>query len=193
MNKQDIIATVDFIPDKLECRHTTSKQFKIDLIEYFHESAQQLTLLEVGSALGHSTFILSQLFKKVIAVDNVKFNHDQSKALNADRDNIEYILMNVYGGKWNFENVDVCFIDCDHSYNGVKADIENAINIGAKTLIFDDYGLCPQVKQALDEYIDDGTLKIEKRIGLSEGAQFPNTHHKTLKDSEGLICIVKGK
>ena len=54
--------------------------------------------------------------------------------------------------------------------------------------MFDDYGLFPDLKQAIDEFINIGKLKILKRIGNYPGTIYPKTKNKILKDREGLIC-----
>ena len=82
-----------------------------------------MKILEVGSSLGHSTRILSFLFKRVIAIDTLSERHTKSSKLNYDRNNIDFIVMDVYNQQWNFEHVDVVFIDCVHDYKHVKKDV----------------------------------------------------------------------
>ena len=97
--------------------------------------------------------------------------------------------MDVYREPWNFEQMDVVFIDCVHDYQHIKSDIDNTLNSFNKPiLVFDDYGLFPDLKQAIDEYINSGKLKILKRIGNYPGTIYPKTKNKILKDREGLIC-----
>ena len=99
--------------------------------------------------------------------------------------------MDVYTQKWNFKDVDAVFIDCVHDYNHVKSDIENSLKFGKGTIIaFDDYGLFPELKKAIDEYIEDGILKLETYLGMPVGTDFPKTLNKKLKDWEGLVCQV---
>lgn len=182
------------IPDKYESKTTTSLKWKADLIDYFTDGYYKtMSCLEVGSSLGASTHTLSHLFGKVTALDNLAIRHEKSKELNKDRDNIEYHVMDVYNQKWDFlGNQDIVFIDCVHDYKHVKSDIDNAIKTFNKPiLVFDDYGLFPEIKKAVDEYIKEGTLKLIRKIGHYPGTIFPKTQHKVLKDREGLICEVK--
>jgi predicted O-methyltransferase YrrM len=179
------------LPDKTESKTTTSLKFKADFIDFFDkEEYKDMKVLEVGSSLGHSTGMLSYLFKKVIALDNLYERHEQSKKLNSNCDNVAHIVMDVYTQTWNFEPVDVVFIDCVHDYTHVKSDIDNSLNsFGKGTIIaFDDYGLFPELKRAIDEYIDRGQLKVLKKIGQLKGTYFPTTQFKVLKDYEGIIC-----
>ena len=180
------------LPDKFTSKTTTSLKWKSDFIDYFRdEKFKKMKILEVGSSLGHSTRILSFLFNKVIAVDTLPERHITSSKLNYDRDNIEYVIMDVYNQPWNFEHMDIVFIDCVHDYAHVKSDIENSLKYGKGTIIaFDDYGLFPELKKAIDEYIEAGVLKLETYLGMPAETNFPKTLNKKLKDWEGLVCQV---
>lgn len=179
------------LPDKTESKTTTSLKFKADFINFFDkEEYKDMKVLEVGSSLGHSTGMLSYLFKKVTALDNLYERHEQSKKLNSGSDNIEYVVMDVYNQPWNFEHMDIVFIDCVHDYPHIRSDVDNTIKtFGKGTIIaFDDYGLFPELKHAIDEYIDNNQLKVLKKIGQLKGTYFPTTQFKVLKDYEGIIC-----
>jgi SAM-dependent methyltransferase len=147
-------------------------------------------LVEIGSSLGHGTKVLSKLFKKVIAVDVSPEKHDYAREYLGEVDNVEFKLMDVYGQRWDFEEKDsIVFIDCVHDYQHLKSDIDNAMSTFDKPIImFDDYGLFPDLKQLIDEYVQQGKLKILKKIGEHPGKFYPKTQNKILKDSEGLIC-----
>ena len=70
-------------------------------------------------------------------------------------------------------------------------DIQNSIDKFNKPyIVFDDYGLFPDVKKGIDEFIEEGKLKVVKKIGMSAGFEFTKTLNKVLKDCEGLICQV---
>jgi hypothetical protein len=181
------------LPDKFTAKTTTSLKWKSDIIDYFRDDKyKKMKVLEVGSSLGHSSRTLSFLFEKVIAIDNLSERHVKSSKLNHDRDNIEYVTMDVYNQKWEFEPMDVVFIDCVHDYPHIKSDIDNSIKAFDKPiLVFDDYGLFPDLKQAIDEYVEAGVMTIEKHVGNPAGTYYPKTKNKTLKDWEGVICYVK--
>ena len=179
------------LPDKSESKTTTSKKFKADFINYFSDDKyKSMSILEVGSSLGHSTKMLSHLFREVTALDNLYERHEQSKQLNSDRHNIHYVVMDVYTQSWEqFGKMDAVFIDCVHDYAHIKSDIENALTFGEGTIIaFDDYGLFPDLKQCKDEYVNMGKLKVLKKIGQLKGTFYPTTQNKVLKDYEGIIC-----
>ena len=179
------------LPDKTESKTTTSLKFKADFIEFFDKDEyKNMSILEVGSSLGHSTGMLSYLFKKVIALDRLYERQEQSKKLNSSSDNIEYVVMDVYNQPWNFEHMDIVFIDCVHDYPHIRSDVDNSLkSFGKGTIIaFDDYGLFPELKKAIDEYVDNGQLKVLKKIGQLKDTYFPTTQFKILKDYEGIIC-----
>tara|TARA_X000001388_G_scaffold72071_1_gene62383 strand:+ start:164 stop:1654 length:1491 start_codon:yes stop_codon:yes gene_type:complete len=180
------------LPDKNSSKTTTSLKWKSDFIDYFRDDKyKKINSLEIGSSLGHTTRVMSFLFNSVIAIDNLSYRHELSKKINHDKNNIIYKTMDVYAEEWNFKDIGLVVIDCIHDYEHVKRDITNAINLGNNPyIVFDDYGLFPEVKRGIDEFINSGKLKIKKHIGMSSGFEFSKTLHKKLKDWEGLICKV---
>jgi hypothetical protein len=197
-NKKKLL---DDLPDKYVSKTTTSLKWKADFIDYFDTGEyKKCNAVEIGSSLGATTHVLSHLFEKVIAVDNLSDRHVKSEQVyNSDRDNITYVTKDVYNSEWQFGKVDLFIIDCIHDYEHIKLDIDNAIKTfdnvmngeSKRLLAFDDYGLFPELKQAIDEYIESGQLELIKYIGHPAGNSFPKTLHKVLKDKEGIICYVK--
>ena len=175
---------------KSESKTTTSMKFKADIIDFFRDNFKNETVLEIGTSLGYGTKILSGLFKKVITVDNSSEKMYEAKENLKHLDNIDFRLMDVYNHRWNFdEKVDVVFIDCVHTYEHLKSDVNNSLNTFDKPIIFfDDYGLFPDLKRLIDEYIDMGKFKVLKKIGQHKGKIYPKTQNKVLLDREGIIC-----
>tara|TARA_R100000231_G_C5329817_1_gene165991 strand:+ start:1538 stop:2980 length:1443 start_codon:yes stop_codon:yes gene_type:complete len=169
---------------------TTSMKFKADVIDFFRDNYKNKTCVEIGTSLGNGTMILSGLFKKVITIDNSPSKHHEAKENLKHLKNIDFKLMDVYQDNWDFsDDVDVVFIDCVHTYQHLKSDIDNSIKTFNKPIIFfDDYGLYPELKKLVDEYIDAGKLKPLKKIGQHIGKIYPKTQYKILKDREGIIC-----
>jgi len=182
------------LPDKWESKTTTTLRYKSEMINFFRDKKyKDMTILEIGSSIGHSTKVLSHLFKKVTAVDILKERHEYShENYNKSNTNIEYIVADVYNNPWNFGHHDIVFIDCIHDYKHVKSDIENALKICNKPImVFDDYGLFPDIKMAIDEYINSGRFEVLKYIGHQKETIIPKTQNKILKHFEGVICQAK--
>ena len=182
------------IPDKRQYKETTSLQFKRDLIKLFSEMGKDHTILEVGTNHGHTTRILSFLFKNVITLDwREEPNLRMAKELNADRDNITYIEKDVYASSWddlNLPKFEVSFIDCNHEYGGVVSDILNCTNYGSSEqyIIFDDYGHPKTgVKKAIQDTINQNdNFNIVEYIGEPKGSDCrPGL---ILTDYEGVVC-----
>ena len=83
------------IPDKFEHRTTTSHRFKKDVFEFFNSPEfSDRVCVEIGSNKGHTTRVLSFLFKEVIGfnkeivTDAEEFNHD--------RKNVRFYGQDVY-------------------------------------------------------------------------------------------------
>ena len=190
----DIDFMLKNIPDKRQYKETTSLQFKRDLIKLFSEMGKDHTILEVGTNHGHTTRILSFLFKNVITLDwREEPNLRMAKELNADRDNITYIEKDVYASSWddlNLPKFEGSFIDCNHEYGGVVSDILNCTNYGnsEQYIIFDDYGHPKTgVKKAIQDTINQNdNFNIVEYIGEPKGSDCrPGL---ILTDYEGVVC-----
>ena len=183
------------IPDKRQYKDTTSLKFKQDLVEAFENTeCEEYTILEVGTNHGHTTRILSYLFKQVVTLDwHEEPNLRMAKELNKDRDNIIYHEKDVYRESWddlNLPSYEVSFIDCNHEYDSVISDIQNCITFGdsKQYLIFDDYGHpTTGVKEAIQDVIKANSLfKLVQYLGEGKGSDCrPGL---ILKDYEGVIC-----
>ena len=146
--------------------------------------------MEIGTSHGHTTRILSFLFKEVTTFDHSDNNIRLAKETNNDRTNVIYGVKDVYRENWNVSNMDVIFIDCDHTYAGVMKDIDNALKVinSNGIIFFDDYGLISDVHKAVDDCIANKKFEIVKFIGEPAGSD-PRPG-KILQDWEGVICRV---
>jgi len=186
------------IPDKHEWLATTSHKFKTDVWNFFTQldDFKELSAVELGTSNGHSTKLLSYLFKTVATVNN----NDSLKAkeFNSNRSNITFYNFDLYNAPWQITHGDVFFIDADHGYSTVCSDIENCLklksSIEKKIFIFDDYGSHQYentVKSAIDKYIADGALEVLGHIGHEPGFSFDGSTERTLTHYEGIICQQK--
>lgn len=179
------------IPDKTEYKDTTSLKFKQDVIEFFKDKNLD-TCLEIGTNHGWTTRILSDLFKNIYTVDHKLSNTDKAKANNTDKTNIIFVTADAYNPSTysGMPKMDVVFIDCMHTYEGVISDINTALSLMDEEkgiyFIFDDHGhpISTGVKQAILKAISEG-LKVETYIGQSAGYSYDAT--TTLIDHEGVI------
>jgi hypothetical protein len=186
------------IPDKSEWRTTTSHKFKTDLIEFFSdEKYGDETALEIGTHMGHTTYVLSHLFNNVITINK---NPIDENYFCVGIDNIQYLVMNSYRPQgwphWDWRKVSVCLIDAGHVYDAVKLDIQNALKLPKKNkfLIFDDFGKENNgVNQAVEEMVWLGHMDIVAYIGHEKGDVIKTDGQKDLvfTDYEGVICQTK--
>ena len=196
MDKYDIL---NEIPDKREEVKTTSLKFKKDLINFFGDDYKDKRCLEIGTHKGHTTRVLSNLFKEVITCEMSAKLIDFAKNLNKDKNNIKFLQKDVYDTDWDFKDIDVIFIDCNHEYSHVVTDIKNAISLckinQELLIIFDDYGLTNPwkgVKEAVDEFIEkEPRFNLVKFIGEQKGSDC--NPRANLKDEEGVICKYPNK
>jgi len=169
---------------------TCSDKMRYD-IYYFFKDKTDFKIAEIGSHKGYSTKVLSKIFSKVYAVDNSIEWTNFNKNFNKDATNIEYVLLDIYKDSWDIlpEDIEVSFIDADHSYNGCKSDIFNSIKrlTKLKYIIFDDYGVWDGVKQIVDELMENKILKFEKFIGINN---VPGPNGIVENVNEGIICSI---
>ena len=193
MERKSIESILLEVDDKRDNRGTTSHKFKQELLEFF-DKMQLNNCIEVGTASGHTTRILSYLFSKVVTIELNENEIRNAQTLNKDRSNIEYLHGNAYDSDWGLDKIfDIAFIDCVHQYDFVKSDFNRCKELGATYFVFDDYGLnesSPSVKVFVDEMVSNGTLEIVKFIGEGTGTKLWKKYNRedALIDWEGVIC-----
>ena len=169
---------------------TCSDKMRYDIYTFFKNNPK-FKIAEIGAHKGYTTKILANIFSRVYAVDNSVEWTNFNKNLNKNAKNIEYVMLDIYKDNWNIipNDVEVSFIDADHSYNGCKSDILNSIKrfTNLKYIIFDDYGVWPGVKKVVDELLNDKTLILEKLIGIND---VPGPNGIVKNTVEGLICSI---
>ena len=190
---------LDEMLHKDTAKYTTSRKFKLDVLkEFSNDKYKDKTIVEIGASQGQSTRMLSHIFKRVIAVEWDDWNLEQAHKNNSDRDNVEFVKMDLYKDDWKDylpEDVDVVFIDAGHEYYQVKSDVENSLKLFGKdiVIIFDDYGLPSphgDIKKVVDELVGDGKLILSKFIG-EKPEDLVHAAGTKFNDMEGCICNVK--
>ena len=169
---------------------TCSSKMRYDIYDFFGGKSD-FKIAEIGSHKGYSTKVLSKIFSTVYAVDNSIEWTNFNKNFNKDATNIEYVMLDIYKNNWDIlpDDIEVSFIDADHSYNGCKSDILNSIKRfkNLKYIIFDDYGVWPGVKQIIDELIGKKVLNFERFIGINN---VPGPYGIVKNVNEGVICSI---
>lgn len=178
------------IPDKRIDKNTTSLKFKKDLIDFFSDKRLG-SCLEVGTNLGWTTKILSNIFKEVHTIELSPLFIERAKEHNKEKTNVRFHNIDATK-RWNIneDTFDVIFIDCIHTRAAVIEDIRQGLEYSPKYLVFDDFGLIPAVKGAVLDFVEankEHNIKITY-IGEPEGSE-PRIGKK-LVDWEGVILTV---
>lgn len=186
--------------DKCDNLTTTSFKFKRDVYEYFSDTKyRDKTCIEFGTHKGQTTRILSELFSKVITINVSEESLLAARELNKDKSNIIYIPFDLYTEplekQLTDEVISVALIDAGHLYDNVVSDVTRLINLNVSTdceVIFDDYGLIPDVHRAINDLAFSEYLEITKNIGHEKNYNFGGTPNRILNyGSEGIICKLK--
>ena len=184
----------DFILNKIdnkgENKNTTSRKFKEDILRIFGKDYKDKTMLELGCHQGNTTRVYAECFGKVIAVERTEGNIEDAKKHCSDVDNVEFIHANVYDQSFKIPNADVVNIDAGHTYQEVVFDIDRlSKQLNNPTFIFDDYGHEGKtVRDAINDKLSDGTIKLVTHIGEDKG--FVAANNKTFIGREGVVCNV---
>jgi hypothetical protein len=192
----DVMHILNEVEDKRNDRHTTSHKFKKELLDFFKDLNLK-TCIEVGTASGNTTRILSYIFNKVVTIELNPKSIKAARDLNSDRNNIEYLQGNAYESNWGLnENFDVAFIDCVHQYDFVASDYNKCKQLGAKYFVFDDYGLNenePSVKAFVDFMVKEQHLEVIKYIGEPKNTKLWKkfSREDKLIDWEGVITKLR--
>jgi hypothetical protein len=185
--------------DKFQNLTTTSFQFKRDFYEFFKGGFADAAAVEFGTHKGQTTRIMSHLFRHVYTI-NISADHfGEARKMNADRDNITYIPLDLYATSLDqtpiHEPVQVIFIDAGHSFKQVSNDIDRAFwldRVEPTYVVFDDFGSTVAVCDAIMRAVDDGRMEIVRHIGHPKGHNFGGTPNRILMDWEGVICKFLG-
>ena len=184
---------LDEVSHKDTAKYTTSRKFKEDILKYFSDKKyKEMKVLELGCCQGDGTKIYSEVFGKVYAIDNSQENIDKAKKLCEDKNNIEFLLKDVYKLEWDFpKDVDVVVVDAGHTSQLVSYDIDRCLsNLDLPILIIDDYGNPNQdIKKAINAKVSDKKINIDRFIGEDDG--FICVHGLSFDDREGVICTSK--
>ena len=195
VNLEDISASIEnlnTVPDKHQWKTTTSKLFKVNLLQLLF-NRDKMKWVELGGAQGHTTSILSSVADSVVSIDFDDENCTIIEALGMS--NITTKSFDLYSADFKDymkENkFDAALIDAIHDEEHVNIDIDNCRNAGVNLFVFDDYGGFEGVRLAVDNFI--ASLKNNNiqhsitHIGMYPGGIFNNTNYKVLQNWEGII------
>ncbi len=199
INLQDVanaVAKFSEIPDKSQWKTTTSHVFKLGLAQVL-SGKNKLKWIEIGAAQGHTTHFLSSMAKTIFSIDIDKKNCEMIEGLG--HENVTVADWDLYSSKFEDymkkNNFDAAVIDAIHDEHHANIDIQNCINAGVKTFVFDDYGAFAGVKKAVDDFIssleDKNTQYTVSYIGMPPGTLYPNTQFQVLSDWEGIVIQIK--
>jgi hypothetical protein len=139
-----------------------------DELQFLYDTAKDMKyIVEIGSYKGKSTVAMLESGNQVIAIDHWEGSeglkmtgneYDEFIRNTKGYDNLVIIKGDSVESAKYVDKADMVFIDGDHTYEGVKRDIE-AWSPKTKMICGHDHDL-PEVKKAVEE-----AFKIDKLVG----------------------------
>ena len=150
---------------------TVNPQLTLDEARLLFETAKNCQfIVEIGTLKGNSALILGATGNDVVTIDN--YSSPNSSGKESAKRLMEFSRVRMVTGDsvrmgkfWVGGQVDFLFIDGDHDYEQVKADIKAWLDKVVGKIAFHDYGSWPGVTQAVDEAIEQGKLKKVEQAG----------------------------
>ena len=183
------------IPNKTEFFATTSYKFKSDILDNFSSSKDKV-FIEFGTSRGYTSAFASELFKTVHTV-NIKQDVLANEYLSKINNVVQH-QFNLYGTSFSsiLDRVGrgtVFLSDARHTTRAVINDTKLAkyLSNSNSYIIYDDYGLYNDIRNAVDILVKDKYIEIIKFIGEEKGWQYgekPNL--RILQDKEGVLCKI---
>jgi len=177
---------------------STSKRFKKGLVGFCGKvGCTNLTVVEVGILHGHTTAVLSHLFRSVIAVDyeNKAIEKARETVETYGRPNVIFFQMDVYKDGWGAfrgNAIHVILIDANHDVNFVMSDTRHALAFPELSwLVMHDYGhkIDRGVGDVVDLFCSTGHIRCHG-IGLKQYEKEGGLHPAPEHGPEGVICRV---
>ena len=145
----------------------TSEAERMELIRLASEVREGGLIVEVGALYGGTTAVLSlaQPLARIIAVDNFSWSPIALLVASKDRllanlaacgiSNVEVIEGDslIVGKKWK-QSIDLLWIDGGHSYEFVRADLEN-FGPHAEVIALHDWNnpIWPSIRKAVEDFV----------------------------------------
>ena len=190
MIKHNYVSNVlDTVKHKDTFKNATTRKFKQDIISFF-EGKSLRNCVEFGCCHGDTTKVLSTIFDTVYASDLHNDNIAHAKLKCEGCTNVQFEVKDV-NTEWQYENVDLLFLDALHNTDGIMMCINRAKDKYPNAMImFDDYGHeMNTVKPIIDNLIESN--KIEVLTWLGEDIGYSASNGKQFIAKEGLIFKFK--
>ena len=160
------------VDDITEFSFNYSKYTKSDINEHLsvmHKYANECNhITEFGVRTGVSTWAwLASKAKTIRCFDienvnqNLKFHYESA---NATRKDFTFTCVNTVADKLEIEQTDLLFIDTAHTYEQCSKELKMHGHKVNKYLMIHDTTLCPQLNQAIDEFLKANTNWKVKEI-----------------------------
>ena len=201
--KSDLNEFVCSLKHKDSVKATTTRQFKMDLVEVMTESPFSGDILEIGTSDGYTTAALCaigcRLSKRVYSFE---YRADLvAKAIALCKgygfDNFSIVRKDVYKEAWGESlesDIGCVFIDCVHTAACFSQDLENAKSVCRQDpiIIAHDYGLITKTGDGIKSFLDASADKYEIERYMGEKDNWNKLGSGQVVDWEGVKIRVRG-
>jgi len=170
----NIIRTIDQVSHKDTVKGTTTRKFKLDLLDYLLKNPPEGDFIEYGTHHGNTTVILAMIAaefgRRLVTIDNNPTATASAKAFMSrmlgDTHHVRFVCCDAYHDSDPPGEFGFYFFDCVHTEEATMFDLERVWARHNPVIVLHDYGLVLPDGQSPHNVVDaDSRFEIAAYLG----------------------------